>query len=215
MKKLLILTAIITVSAAQAVVVDDFEHGNAGLYTNLNGGGAADVSGAHAHSGAFGFGGNGGDFYGRFDVVTNPGFLYTSMVRSTGGRVYVGVGATANSMWSAVLGLNTQEIMLQDNAGLSFNEFGHTAAPIVAGTWYQLDLDWAVNGDMQVSLYDAAGANLLAQTPVIATGFTTPGGLGLRTFGTGSVDTVQAVPEPATFIAIGVGLALVALRRRK
>jgi len=229
MKKLLLLATIAAASFAQAAIIEDFEHNNPALYTSLNGSDSYVINGTAAFSGSFGGATDSFDFFARSDVATSAGFVYSAKVRATGpigdpqnissaGRIYMGIGASATGMWSAVFAPNSGEIMIQDNNGFGFNEFQHTAvAGMASNTWYTLSLLWAGNGDMQVSLYDSTGTSLMAQSGVEATGFTTSGWLGSRSFGGNHLDDIDAsaVPEPATLVAIGAGLALFAVRRRK
>lgn len=217
---ILILSAVLTASAAHAAIIEDYEHNNPALYVSLNGVDPYTIDGAAAYSGSFGGHTDSNDFFARPTVATAPGFVYSAMVRAGtgGGRVYMGVGASATGMWTAVFAPNTTSILLQDNAGFGFNEMGETTIPGFAiNTWYQLRLLWDVNGDMQVSLYDEPGTTLIAQTAVFSTGFTTPGWLGSRMFDDNNIDDISAtaVPEPATLVALGFGIAALAFRRRK
>ncbi|KAA0229141.1 MAG: hypothetical protein AKCLJLPJ_00220 [Fimbriimonadales bacterium] len=213
---------------ASATILEDFEHGNTGLYTLATAGNNMTIIGAAAHDGQLGanFAGNvASGFYYRTDVPTAPGLEYRGYVRfhangGAGGRLYMGVSASAGGAWSAVAASNTSSIILQNNTGWGFVNTVSAAMTFTDNTWYQLGLEWAANGDMRVNLYDEPGTSLLAQTPWQATGNTTPGGLSLRGFhnGAGSsvdFDTFQAVPEPATLLALGAGLAALAARRRK
>ena len=177
---------------AAGQVIESFEHGNEGLYgfagttvDNMN-----VVAGA-ARNGSFGaeFTNLGNPAWRtRADVATSPGNKYFAYVRTragaNSGRIYMAVGATAAGGWSAVFAPNTGNIILQNNTAWGFTQVQIAAASITAGTWYVLELDWASNGDMTVNLYDDTKTTLLASTPVTATGFTTPGGIGLRGFTT-------------------------------
>jgi hypothetical protein len=85
------------------------------------------------------------------------------------------------------------------------------------GLWYVLEMDWAANGDMIARLWDEPKANLLAQTPVAATGLTGSGGFALRSYmatsgSTCYFDTFTRVPEPASLLSL-MGLALLVRRR--
>jgi len=210
-------------SASFATVIEDFEHGNVGLYSILNGTGANfSITAGSAYGGSnFGgtFGSGASPFYGNASVATNPGFTYTAQVRTNdgSGRIYFGMGASAAGMASAVFAPNTGQIIIQDNTGWGFTELTAVAAAITAGTWYQLQMNWAVNGDMTAALYDETGTSLVAQTSTVSTAYTSGGMLGLRGFAnsTNDIDDVSVVPEPASVIALGVGLALLAAARRR
>ncbi|MDQ2985389.1 MAG: PEP-CTERM sorting domain-containing protein [Armatimonadota bacterium] len=225
MKRLFVAGAMLGIAAGSfAQVIDDFEHNNLGLYTNLSGGvNNFTITGAAAHGGALGasFTGAGGPaFFGDTSTSTSPGFIYTAMVRSTAasGRIYLGVGASAGGAFSAVFAPNTGEVSLQDNTGWGFTTLASAPAAIAANTWYTLQMTWAANGDMTASLYDEPGTGLIAATSTVATGNTTAGFYSFRGFtDSGDIhmdDVTQVVPEPATLAVLGIGLAFLARRKR-
>jgi hypothetical protein len=180
-------------------VLEDFEHGNEALWgfagTTVDN---MDLLAASAHDGNFGAGflvGSNPAFRTRFDVPTAPGNSYFAYVRMRGGavsgRVYLGVGATAAGAWSAVFAPNTSQIVLQNNSGWGFVNQAVASYALVPDVWYRLRLDWAANGDMTVKLLNEAGTSELAATPVVATGYTTAGGVALRGFSTLSAVTLD------------------------
>ena len=188
-----LLASLVLLAPASAQVIEDFEHGNEGLYVVAAG--TADtfnvVAGA-AHDGAFGgefIQGVGPSWRLRSDLPTAPGNVYSVYVRLRGGvagngRSYMGVGADAAGAWSAVFAPNTSQIILQNNSNFGFITAATAAATIVPDVWYQMRLDWAANGDMTLDLLDEAGTNVLATTGPIVTGYTNPGGIVLRGFTT-------------------------------
>jgi hypothetical protein len=195
------LAVIFLSGSAHAQILDDFEHGNKALYTqiilspdNLV------FDGLAAHDGLLGaaFNSDGSNFYFRTDVSTQPGRTFTSFVRSkvNSGRTYIGVGASANGAWSMVAGFNTSSIHLQDNTGFNYLDLAHAPFQFQPGVWYQLELDWAVNGDMTVRLWDEAHVSLLAETPTVSAVTTQPGGVSMRSFMSlgdeNHVDTIRA-----------------------
>ncbi len=212
---------------AFAGVIEDFEHGNPGLYIFTGGNDNLSLVAGAAHDGALGaaFSGTGSGWYWRSDIVTAPGELFRTYFQlNDSGRIYVGVGASAGGAYSMVAGANTNEIILQDNTGYSYTDLTTASYEFVLGAWYQLELVWGITGDMSVRLYDESGTTLLASTSTYATGLTTPGGLAIRGFvdesGSQYVDTISsdgiaAVPEPASLGLVAGGLALVALGSRK
>jgi len=111
---------------------------------------------------------------------------------------------------------NTNEILLQNNTGYSFSNAASASFTFTIGTWYQIELDWGLTGNMQVSLWDETHTSLLAQTGTHASGFTTAGGLAIRGFNSAQMDTIssnaEAVPEPFTMALLG-SAALAGYRR--
>lgn len=234
--RLLGLIAFCTVAtAANAIIIEDFEHGNAALYTAVTTGtNNFSVVAAAAHDGAFGgrFTGGGTPWLLRAAVATGPNNIYNAYIRfnpaaggsTNSGRIYIGVGANSPggtySMVGATNTPTTGAIIQNNTPTFGFVNVGAVAFTYTISTWYQLRLTWGATGDMQLSVYDEPGTSLLASTGTFSTGYTTAGGLALRGFaGTGQsidVDTISStvVPEPATIAALGFG-ALAMMRRRK
>jgi hypothetical protein len=208
------LAALLLLSApASAQVLEDFEHGNEGLYGVLSG--TADtfnVSNAAARNGVYGgefIQGTGPSWRARLDINTAPGNVYEAHVRlrggvATNGRSYMGVGASAAGAWSAVFAPNTSQIILQNNTNFGFTTAATAAATITPDTWYLLRLTWAANGDMTVELWDETGTTLQASTGVIVTGFTTAGGLVFRGFTTNAA----AFHDIDDFSVVGGGIGV-------
>ena len=181
--------------AGRAQFLEDFEHGNKALYTLFSGEDNLVFDGQAAHSGLLGatFVNNGAPpFYVRSDVLTIPGETYTCFVRTMNGlgRLYAGVGASANGTYSMVAGYNTSQIILQDNAGFGFNEIALASFQFQVGVWYQLELEWTASGDMTVRLWDESHVNLLAETPTVPAVTTQPGGLSFRGFDVNHLDDI-------------------------
>ncbi len=217
-------------SALYGQIIDDFEHGNTGIYNFTGGFNNLTIVPGAAFSGNLGAeftAGTGPGWYWRPTPVTQPGFTYYAYVRfalPAGGsqRVYVGVGASAGGTWSMVAAPNTSQIILQNNTGWGFVNAAVAPFTWTAGTWYRMELDWLNDGlgTMQVTLWDSARTTVLAQTSPFATGLTTPGGYAFRgfqtnsSFGLSQLDEIGIVPEPASVAVLGL-LALSALKRRK
>lgn len=204
--------ALILASSASAQLLEDFEHGNIGLYTLYTGATSnATLDAGAAHDGALGagFGTGASPWHVRSDVPTAPGNVYSAFVRlrgsqSNNGRSYLGVGATPTGTFSAVFAPNTGTIILQDNSNYFFADILSTPFAVVPDTWYQLRLTWAANGDMTVDLLDEAGAVVLASTGTASTGYTVPGGLAVRGFSvtSGEFHDVDTIRGPA----VGIGM---------
>lgn len=237
MRHLIHVIAVIAVvagfTALRAQIIDDFEHGNTGIYNFTGGFNNLTIVPGAAFSGSLGAefaAGSGPGWYWRATPATQPGFIYYAYVRFTvatdpsvaNKRVYVGVGASSAGTWSMVAAPNTNQIILQNNSNFLFTNVATAPFTWSPDTWYRMELDWANDGvgTMQVTLWDAGRTTILAQTTPVATNFTTPGGYAFRGFvsqtgvGFSQLDEIGIVPEPASLVALGV-LALAALRRRK
>jgi len=199
----LAITTLLLSLPSSAQVLESFEHGNEALYVVAGlSGDSFDVTPGSARNGAFG-----GTFYqpaigaawrARFDVNTAPGNVYQCYFRARNsalaGRSYVGIGATATGAYSAVLAPNTNQILIQDNAGWGFLNIAAAPFTFAPDTWYLVRLTWSPTGDMTFDLYNEAGTALLATTGTVATGNTTPGGFVVRGF-TDSTTTFHDIDD--------------------
>jgi hypothetical protein len=177
-----------------AQVLADFEHNNPALYTTASGSPITLQSGS-AHNGLLGARPGSGWNY-NSSINTAPGNTYRAYVRlASTGRVYIGVGASAAGCFSMVFAPNTSTILIQENSGFGYSDLASAAFVPKIGTWYQLELDWAMSNDMTVNVYDEAGATLLATTGPAPT-TASAGGLALREFGSGDVDTIRSGAGP-------------------
>lgn len=229
---ILALAAGMLAGTASATIIEDFEHGNTGLYTNAGTGTLLNmgIDAAGAHDGALGAtfrAGSGPRWYVREDVATSPGNEYYGFVRfsaGTSGRMYFGVGATlAGGAVGAVVGTNTNQLLLQNHRPtFGFTTLASVAFTPTPDTWYRLAVEWAANGDTRAKIYDETGANLLADTGYSATGLNSAGGIALRAFPSTSTtstatinfDSISVIPAPASMALVVMG-GLVAARRRR
>jgi len=208
MKLLSILLLCALTMPASAQVFEDFEHNNLGLYTII-GADSTTISAASAHDGLLGVGfdGSGGAWFYRTDIQIGPGSAVRSFVRVGGGsgRVYVGASADAGGCWSAVIATNTSTLILQENLNYNYVDQAAVSYSFASNTWYQLELDWAANGNMSVNLYDESGTQLLVGTPPFPSGQLVPKGIAMRGFESGGrtdLDTRSkglVVPPPAVY----------------
>lgn len=227
-RKVITLLAIVALPAlAAAQVLEDFEHGNMGLYTITNGtNNNMSIVPQAAHDGNLGAmytSGAGPMWYLRSDVPTSAGNVYYGYFKfgpsgSVGsGRIYMGVNGSMSGAISAVAASNTSQLLIQNNTGWGYTTLASVAYTFTIDKWYVLEMDWAANGDMVARLWDEAYANKLAETPVAATGQTGAGGLALRCYmatsgATAYFDTFSRVPEPASLLSL-LALSLVVRRR--
>ena len=186
-------TFLLAAVPASAQVIEDFEHNNPALWTRVSGV-PFGITTASAHDGMYGASVDGATWAYRLDKPTAPGDTLRWFVRmaSSGGRTYCGVAASANGCFSAVMSTNTGNIILQENANWGFTDLATAPVTWVEDVWYQLELDWATNGDMTVTLYDEAGTTMIATTGATPT-TATAGGIAMRGFGHfGDIDTISS-----------------------
>ena len=127
-------------------------------------------------------------------VHVAQGQVISTWVRSEAvvpsGRAYVGFGASATGALSLVMGGNTGQLILENNASFGFNVLNAVNQTWLANHWYRFEITWGVGGAIPGKLYDSDGTTLL--NTVTATDNTiTSGGLAFRGFGnTLDFDTV-------------------------
>lgn len=219
MRRLAVLGVLATLAAgAQAQFIEDFEHGNTGLYTQTAGANNFTIVPAAAHDGNLGANFTqvaGPSWFYRVAVATSPGNTYYGYTRTAtpGGRMYFGVGADATGTVSAVAAPNTNSLILQNNANYGFADLASVPFTYTGNTWYRLGVEWTNTNQIRAMLWDEAG-NLLASTPFVASP-RGAGGIALRAFNTTNADWHfdSVVPEPASLAMLLAG-SLALLRRR-
>ena len=179
------------------VSLQNFDDGLLTGYTFI-GPNLASVTAAAAHDGPFGLQiGSLTEWFWRNDaaVAVQQGDTISAWVQAagapTGGRTYIGFGASATGTLSMVLGGNTGTLNLQRNAGFGFLDIASVPQIWTPNKWYRFEIVWGVGGAITGRLFDSDGTTLL--NTVTATDTTiTSGGLAFRGFGpTHFVDSVQ------------------------
>ena len=133
-----------------STVIEGFESGNLNLYTVVDGTTpTASVSTSAAHDGTYGLlDTNGNDWIYRDDAGAQvaAGDTLTVWVRFTGsatGRAYFGFGAGPNGTLSLVAAPNTNQLILQSNAGYGYTDLADVNQTWTANQWYKLEVDWS------------------------------------------------------------------------
>jgi hypothetical protein len=217
MKKLMLLAAAFSVTAANAVVLDDFSDGDAGIV--LNAGAAFDFKAASVPGGTRGL---------YLGIVDNP--------RNQVGEIYVAGGKFTESAGVRVKTMSQIGYGFEDDGmggfitdDMNLNLTGYTDFVF---NFDSNDLDLTMN------VYVISGGNAFMSSKLVAGGRNeTPfvetfsfAGFGGANFGDVdqivveffnsaggdfALDSFEVVPEPASIAAVGLGLAALARRRRK
>ncbi len=146
-----------------------------------------------------------GNWYFREDsgAVVSPGDTVSVWVNFSGvanGRAYFGFGTTGNGLDSVVLAPNSNQFLIQNNAG--FNSYTNLAAAnqtYAANTWYLVKLQWGTSGTVTANLYASNGTTLL-NSVTAATGDVTPGTFAFRAIGSSKLfSTVTDTPGVNNF----------------
>jgi hypothetical protein len=130
-----------------------------------------------------------GNWYFREDsgAVISPGDTVTAWVELSGaanGRAYFGFGTTGSGLDSVVLAPNTDQFIIQNNAGFfNYTNLAAVNQTYSANQWYMIQLQWgSITGEVTASLYASNGTTLLNQVSA-ATGDLTPGTFAFRAIG--------------------------------
>lgn len=178
----------LAVTASAQYVIEGFEDGDISEYVVV---GIANpsVTAAAAHDGMYGLdfpGPVGAGWIYRDDAAVHVQqgdriSWWTRTPNGTSTRNYLGFGATAGGCYSVVLGVNTNQLLLQYNNGYGYSNIAAVPHVFAALKWYRVELDWGVGGGMVAYLYDSDGTSLL-NSVVAADNVITGGGLAFRSF---------------------------------
>ena len=168
--------------------IEDFESGvwPAAGWTVVSSGGS--VTGAAAHDGSYGV--FNPDWHYRSDVTVGlPGDLYGAWVRfHNSGRAYIGFDAAGSGAKSLVLGMNTGELMFQENVSYSYTDVATVGYAFNNNTWYYGEVEFLGGTSVVGRLYDSSG--LLITSVSHTFGSLSASGVALRSFNDTDIDTL-------------------------
>ena len=107
-------------------------------------------------------------------------------------RAYFGFGASSSGTLSLVAAPNTNQLILQSNAGYGYTNLAVATQSFTAGTWYKMQVNWSTSGSITGQLYASNGTTLLSSVTATNTSVSS-GGIAFRAIGAGSTyfDTVS------------------------
>jgi hypothetical protein len=129
-----------------------------------------------------------GNWYFRTDAAgqLKPGDTVSVWVQFAGaadGRAYFGFGSTTKGTISVVLAPNTNQFMIQTNAGYdTYTTLAASTQTYSYNTWYQVKVTWGLNGTMTASLYASNGTTEI-QYLTVKSADKTPGDFAFRAIG--------------------------------
>ncbi len=127
--------------------------------------------------------------------------MWVQLYGAANGRAYLGFGSSANGTLSLVAAPNTNQLLLQSNAGYGFTTLGAVSQSYQANHWYRLEVAWGTSGAIVGRLYDSDGKTLL-NTVTASTTAITSGGIAFRATGYDTFwDTVTVAHGVNTFQA--------------
>jgi uncharacterized repeat protein (TIGR01451 family) len=176
-------------------VIEDFESGiwPHTPWVSVSGGTFGTISSSYAHDGNYGL--RDPEWMYRTNVsLGNIGDRLSWWVRpasGSGGRAYLGFGASAGGCWSAVVAPNTSQFMIQQNSGYGFATVTNASQTWQANKWYLVTVQFVSTSSVTCNLYDSDGTTLLnSLSGSSITGL--PSGVAIRSFGAFSLDTVAS-----------------------
>jgi hypothetical protein len=182
-------------------ILENFNNGT-GLYTKVGGSKVLfTTTAAAAHTGTATMGGQvGGDgkasdgvdqnWYYRKDAPgqIKPGdtvSVWVQFPNAATGRAYFGFGSTTKGTLSVVLAPNTNQFMIQNNAGYNtYTLLATTPQSYSSNTWYLLQVAWGSTGAVTANLFASDGQTLLSSVAA-STNDKTAGDFAFRAVTTG------------------------------
>jgi hypothetical protein len=174
--------------------------------------GSAEVSAAAAHDGIQGLlDFDGDDWIVRNDAAARVarGDTFSVWVRFAGAadaRAYFGFGARApvgvestGRALSVVLAPNTNQLLIQQHPGFTYQVLGAVPQTYQADTWYRVEVSWGTTGLITARLFGSDGTTLLNTVTATNTSISS-GGIAFRGFGSDKHwDTVTVNGVPGTY----------------
>jgi hypothetical protein len=185
-------------------VIEDFENTESWFFT-----GASSISAsrtrAAAHDGTFGLDDSNGNDWIYRTASTDPvkaGDTVSVWLKFAGnadGRAYFGFGASSSGTLSVVAAPNSNQLILQSNAGFGFTDLASVNASYQANHWYRVEVQWSTTGAIVANLYDSNGTTLLNSVSARTTSITS-GGIAFRATGSDKYwDTVTVTHAANSF----------------
>lgn len=172
-------------------MVEDFETGTWPWSPWVSVGGGGTVGAPYAHDGSRGIRDPGwhyrtdatfGDDVGeRVSVWVHPDDLL--------GRAYFGFASSGSGTRSCVMGVNTGELICQDNPSYSYVNINTTPYTYTASVWYRLEAQYLGTGWYTCRLYGSDGLTVLSFLSCDY-GSALPGGVAMRSFTSYDMDTI-------------------------
>ena len=194
-----------SVNSVSSSVIESFDS-NPAYYVVGGYSPTAYLSTAAKHDGTYGLvDTNGNDWIYRNDsaVQVKEGDTVSVWLQFSGsadGRAYFGFGAGPNGTLSLVAAPNTNQLLIQNNAGYGFANIGAVSQTWQANHWYRLEVDWGTSGNIVGKLFDSNGTTLLNTVSASTTAITS-GGIAFRATGSNKYwDTVQLTPGANIFV---------------
>ena len=124
-----------------AGLIDDFERTDWpwSPWVSVLGGGSTTTGCAHGDTRGI----QDPDWHYRTDVsLGEDGDRLSIWAKPGWGRLYMGFGASSSGCWSLVAAPNTNQLIIQQNPGFSYNELVLVSQTWISGQWYKLEVNF-------------------------------------------------------------------------
>jgi hypothetical protein len=186
--------AIIKTFLDGCTVIEDFELSAwpEGPWVSIGDGGSIVDTAAHD----FGFGVNNPAWHYTTAITFGPGDVMSLYVRfnTETGRAYIGVNAGDAGAYSLVAAMNTDQLIIQNNAGYGYSQAATVPFTYVVGQWYRLEIEYGASGNVSGRLYEDDSTSPVS---VLSHSFGTPfgyGGVAMRAFNDVDIDSIGVCP---------------------